>query len=210
MTKSESLWVEGKSARGRGVLGLLVLAAAITLMGCKGGSKTSTNSDAARPAETGVEKFKPAPGTGNVQGKVLFNSKPAENIDVKLCEKFSRYLSGCGGQTYTARTDKEGEYVITNVPPNTYEALTARVFETDSYIFATTGPKFTALSVKVNELPVAPSVTQQWQPVDLATSVPPLAIAPRFLFLSDHAGVEAHVRWRQLDAPAEHTATQEH
>jgi endonuclease/exonuclease/phosphatase family metal-dependent hydrolase len=78
------------------------------------------------------------------------------------------------------------------------------------YIFATTGPKFTALSVKVNELPVAPSVTQQWQPVDLATSVPPLAIAPRFLFLSDHAGVEAHVRWRQLDAPAEHTATQEH
>jgi hypothetical protein len=139
MTKSESLWVEGKSVPGRGVLGLLVLFAAITLIGCKGGSKTSTNSDAARPAETGVEKFKPAPGTGNVQGKVLFNSKPAENIDVKLCEKFSRYLSGCGGQTYTARTDKEGEYVITNVPPNTYEALTARVFETDSYIFATTG-----------------------------------------------------------------------
>jgi hypothetical protein len=118
---------------------LLSLIAAITLVGCKGGSKTSTNSDAARPAETGVEKVKPAPGTGNVQGKVLFNSKPAENIEVKLCEKFSRYLSGCGGQTYTARTDKEGEYVVTNVPPNTYEALTARVFETDSYIFATTG-----------------------------------------------------------------------
>ncbi len=120
-------------------IALLILIAAITTLGCKGGNKTATNSDAARPAETGVEKVKPASGTGNVQGKVLFNSKPAENIEVKLCEKFSRYLSGCGGQTFTARTDKDGEYVITNVPPKTYEALTARVFDTDSYIFATTG-----------------------------------------------------------------------
>ena len=29
--------------------------------------------------------------------------------------------------------------MITNVPPKTYEALTAQVFDTDSYIFATTG-----------------------------------------------------------------------
>ena len=117
----------------------LCLIAAIALFGCKSGSKSSTNSDAARRDEGGVEKVKPAAGTGNVQGKVLFNSKPAENIEVKLCEKFSRYLSGCGGQTFTTRTDKDGEYVITNVPPKTYEALTARVFDTDSYVFATTG-----------------------------------------------------------------------
>jgi hypothetical protein len=121
------------------LIALLILIAAITLVGCKGGNKTSNTSSSAPAEETGVEKVKPAAGTGNVQGKVLFNSKPAENIEVKLCEKFSRYLSGCGGQTFTARTDKDGEYVITNVPPKTYEALTARVFETDSYIFATTG-----------------------------------------------------------------------
>jgi hypothetical protein len=120
------------------VIFLFVLAV-ITLIGCKGSLKSSSNSDGARPEETGVEKVKPAAGTGNVQGKVLFNSKPAENIEVKLCEKFSRYLSGCSGQTYTARTDKDGDYVITNVPPKTYEALTARVFDTDGYIFATTG-----------------------------------------------------------------------
>lgn len=118
---------------------LISAAVAITMMGCKTGSKSSSNSDAARPGEGGVEKVKPAAGTGNVQGKVLFNSKPAENIEVKLCEKFSRYLSGCGGATFTARTDKDGDYVVTNVPPKTYEALTARVFETDSYVFATTG-----------------------------------------------------------------------
>lgn len=115
------------------------LIGAVALIGCKGGNKSAGNSDAARREEAGVEKAKPAAGTGNVQGKVLFNSKPAENIEVKLCEKFSRYLSGCGGQTFTARTDKDGEYVVTNVPPKTYEALTARVFETDSYVFATTG-----------------------------------------------------------------------
>jgi hypothetical protein len=100
---------------------------------------TATNSGEAQPDEAGVEKVKPAPGTGNVQGKVLYNSKPAENIEVKLCETFSRFLSGCGGQIYTARTDQDGEYVITNVAPKTYEALTARVFDTDSYVFATSG-----------------------------------------------------------------------
>ncbi|HEY0171148.1 MAG TPA: hypothetical protein VGB98_08995, partial [Pyrinomonadaceae bacterium] len=32
-----------------------------------------------------------------------------------------------------------GEYVITNVEPKTYESLMARVFDTDSFVFATTG-----------------------------------------------------------------------
>lgn len=127
-----------KSPTIRALIAVISLLAAITMTSCKGGNKPA-NSDAARRDEGGVEKVKPAPGTGNVQGKVLFNSKPVENIEVKLCEKFSRYVSGCGGQTLTARTDKDGEYVITNVTPKTYEALTARVFETDSYVFATTG-----------------------------------------------------------------------
>lgn len=103
------------------------------------GSANSTAATQPDRGEAGVEKVKPAPGTGNVQGKVLFNSKPAENIEVKLCETFNRFLGGCGGKTYTARTDKDGEYVITNVEPKVYEGLLARVFDTDSYIFATTG-----------------------------------------------------------------------
>jgi hypothetical protein len=123
----------------RTVISLIALASVVIILGCKTASKSSTNAETASPAEAGVEKVKPAPGTGNVQGKVLFNSKPAENIEVKLCETFSQYLSGCGGQIYTARTDKDGEYVITNVPPKTYQALTAKVFDTDSYVFATTG-----------------------------------------------------------------------
>lgn len=126
------------------VILLLSLLAAISFSGCKTSNTNSattesrTSNDAAT-AESGVEKVKPAPGTGNVQGKVFYNSKPAENIEVKLCETFSRFVGGCGGQTYSARTDKNGEYVITNVPPKTYEALIAKVFETDSFIFATSG-----------------------------------------------------------------------
>jgi hypothetical protein len=129
----------------RKTLAIVTLLALLTVLSCKFGNKSSstTNSknstNAPETAETGVEKVKPAPGTGNVQGKVFYNSKPAENIEVKLCESFNRFLGGCSGQTYTAKTDKDGEYVITNVPPKTYEALLARVFDTDSSIFATSG-----------------------------------------------------------------------
>ena len=97
------------------------------------------NTATAPAAEAGVEKVKPAPGTGNVQGKVLYNGKPAVGIEVKLCEKFNQFIGGCSGQTFTAKTDEGGEYVITNVEPKTYESLMARVFDTDSYVFATTG-----------------------------------------------------------------------
>ncbi|MEP6570357.1 MAG: carboxypeptidase-like regulatory domain-containing protein [Acidobacteriota bacterium] len=126
------------------VVRCLCVVVAVALTSCKIGNKPtgSTNSSSATEpdrGETGIEKVKPAPGTGNVQGKVLFNSKPAENIEVKLCETFNRFLGGCGGKSYTARTDKDGDYVITNVPPDVYEGLVAQVFETDSYIFATTG-----------------------------------------------------------------------
>jgi len=122
---------------------LLILLMSTLLIGSsckKKNSSTSTNvSSTTSTEETGVEKVKPAAGTGNVQGKVFYNSKPAANIEVKLCETFSRFLSGCGGKTYTAKTDNDGIFVIANVPPKTYEGLIAMVFDTDSYIFITTG-----------------------------------------------------------------------
>lgn len=119
--------------------------AATSLTSCKlnkssGTATKSTSSPVSvNSGAPGVEKIKPAPGTGNVQGQVLYNSKPAENIEVKLCETFNQYFGGCGGKTYTARTDKEGEYVITNVEPKVYEGLLAKVFETDASVFATSG-----------------------------------------------------------------------
>ncbi|HEX3253041.1 MAG TPA: carboxypeptidase-like regulatory domain-containing protein [Pyrinomonadaceae bacterium] len=117
---------------------LICLIAVFAFGSCKKKAGPTSAEEPAAPVE-GVEKVKPAPGTGNVQGKVLYNGAPVENIEVKLCETFSRFLSGCGGKIYTAKTDKDGDFVITNVPPKEYEGLTVRVFDTDSYVFATTG-----------------------------------------------------------------------
>jgi hypothetical protein len=149
----------------------MAVMAAIALTSCKTGKNSNQqsavgNPQSVQPGETGVEKVKPAPGTGNVQGKVLYNSKPVENIEVKLCETFSRFMSGCGGQTYSARTDKDGEYVITNVVPKTYEALIARVFDTGSYVFATSG----IAGITAAKYDVAPDKTFFVTPINLFKS----------------------------------------
>ena len=117
------------------------LAVSLILTACakKDGPSNTTGSTNQPAPVQGVEKVKPAPGTGNVQGKVLYNNTPVENIEVRLCETFSRFLSGCGGKIFTAKTDKDGDFVIANVEPKEYQGLTVRVFETDSYVFATTG-----------------------------------------------------------------------
>ena len=138
------------------VVSILVLTAVI--LGCKFSKNANTspssnsnnsNTTASAPKKadadgvihsaTGVEKEKPAAGKANVQGKVLFNEKPAADIEVKLCEKFSRFIGGCSGETFTTKTDQGGEYLIKDVPPGIYEGLTARVFNTRYYVFATSG-----------------------------------------------------------------------
>ena len=97
------------------------------------------NDDGTIPSGTGVEKEKPAPGKGNVQGKALYNGQPAAGVEVKLCETFNQYFGGCKGETFTARTDSAGEYLIKDVPPRIYEGLIVKVFDTDYYVFATSG-----------------------------------------------------------------------
>ena len=121
---------------------LICLVIALVLAGCSRKAAPPTNATAPDSAESvyeGVAKAKPAAGTGNVQGKVLYNNAPVENIQVKLCETFSRFVSGCGGKSYTVKTDKDGDFLFANVEPKEYEGLTVYIFDTDSYIFATTG-----------------------------------------------------------------------
>lgn len=102
-------------------------------------SPTTPGKDDIIQSGTGVEKAQPASGKSNVQGKVFYNEKPVENIEVKLCEKFNQYIGGCKGETFAAKTDSEGEYLFKDVHPRIYEGLTVRVFNTNSYIFATSG-----------------------------------------------------------------------
>ena len=79
----------------------------------------------------------PAKGFGNAQGRVLFDGKPAANIEVRLCESIN-FISGCAGKTFRAKTDKEGNYTIDKVEPGEY-ALAVQIFETDSFLYPTTG-----------------------------------------------------------------------
>lgn len=113
-----------------------------TATAAKGSTTTASaapNEDGTIPSGTGTEKEKPAPGKGNVQGKAMFNEQPAVGVDVKLCKTFNQFMGGCSGDTFTAKTDDTGEYVIKNVPPGIYEGLTVRVFNTPYYVFATSG-----------------------------------------------------------------------
>jgi hypothetical protein len=102
-------------------------------------TSASPDSDGVLSSGTGTEKEKPAAGKANVQGRVFFDSKPAAGVEAKLCEKFNQYFGGCSGKTYTARTDADGVYLIKDVPPGLYEALTVKVFDTPYYVFATSG-----------------------------------------------------------------------
>src|SRR5438874_9485913 len=100
---------------------------------------SKTDADGTIASGTGVEKEKPAAGKGNVQGKALYNGQPAKDVEVKLCEKFNQYFGGCGGETFVAKTDANGEYLIKNVPPRIYEGLVVKVFDENFYVLATLG-----------------------------------------------------------------------
>jgi len=102
-------------------------------------STTSASNDGIITSGTGVEKEKPASDKGNVQGKVFYNSQPVKGVEVKLCEKFSQFVSGCSGETFATRTDDNGEYLLKNVTPRVYEGLLVRVFTTPYFVFATSG-----------------------------------------------------------------------
>src|SRR4029078_4679713 len=106
----------------RFVTALICLTVAFVLGSCTKKNGPSRTADAKAPVE-GVDKATSAPGICTVQGKVLYNNAPVENIDVKLCETFSRFLSGCGGKIYTAKTDKDRDFVIKNVTPKECEGL---------------------------------------------------------------------------------------
>jgi hypothetical protein len=101
--------------------------------------EVALNEDGTLPSGTGEEKEKPAAGKGNVQGKAFFNEQPAVGVEVKLCKTFNQYMGGCRGETFTAKTDDEGIYVIKNATPGIYEGLTVKVFNTPYYVFATSG-----------------------------------------------------------------------
>lgn len=110
---------------------------------------TTKTDDGFTASESGTEKAKPEAGKANVQGKVMFGGKPVEGIEVKICEKFSQYVGGCSGESFTSKTDANGEYVIANIAPKIYESILVKVFNTKNYIFATKSFGISAAKYKI-------------------------------------------------------------
>jgi hypothetical protein len=88
-------------------------------------------------SEDGTAKATPESGKANVQGKVLFNGEPAAGVEVKICQKFSRFIGDCSGDTFKTKTDAGGEYLFSNITAGVYEGLLVKVFDTTGYVFAT-------------------------------------------------------------------------
>jgi hypothetical protein len=94
------------------------------------------NTNVSVTSDTGTEKRRPASGKANLQGKVLYDEKPVAGIEVRLCEKMSTILGlECDGKIFKIRTDKNGEYLIADVPPIEYAGVAARIFSTNAFIF---------------------------------------------------------------------------
>lgn len=103
-------------------------------------ANTSTTTDSGDVSTSGEEKAKPAPGKGNVQGKVLYNDQPVEGIEVKICEDFSTIMGiRCDGKTKTTKTDQDGIFVLADLDPKTYGGLTAKVFKSNYYVYPQEG-----------------------------------------------------------------------
>ena len=151
----------------------IVLISGLLLAGCSGAANNSsstsntvantnaktnatpgtekTNSDGEFvPSESGTAKAQPESGKANVQGKVLFNSEPASGVEVKLCQKFNRFMGTCDGDTFKTKTDASGEYLIANVTAGIYEGLLVKVFDTNSFVFATGRFGITSAKYKID------------------------------------------------------------
>ena len=99
-------------------------------------------------SEDGTAKATPESGKANVQGKVLYNGEPVSGVEVKICQKFSRFMGECSGDTFKTKTDTSGEYLFSNVAAGVYEGLLVKVFDTNGYVFATQGLGVSAAKYK--------------------------------------------------------------
>jgi hypothetical protein len=89
---------------------------------------------AAEPTPAGPA---PAPGTGNVGGRVLWNGQPVVDVEVKLCEKVSLF-GGCSGFETGTRTDEGGRYLFVDIAPGQY-SLVVQAPDGDRWLYITAG-----------------------------------------------------------------------
>jgi hypothetical protein len=77
----------------------------------------------------------PAPGTGNVTGRILWDGEPVADLEIKLCEEVS-LVRGCSGLEFNTATDETGTYLLADCVPGEY-GLVAHALEADRWLYVT-------------------------------------------------------------------------
>lgn len=101
------------------------------------GADSDASSAAGSKSELTYDGPEPSEGTGNVYGQIMWNGTGAPGLDVSLCGDFSSF-SGCREDEYLVETNEDGIYLLENVAPGTY-ALSVRVFDSDDWLYVTSG-----------------------------------------------------------------------
>jgi hypothetical protein len=57
-------------------------------------------------------------------------------------------MGECSGDSFKTKTDASGEYLFSNITPGVYEGLLVKVFDTNSFVFATQGIGVSAAKYK--------------------------------------------------------------
>lgn len=86
-------------------------------------------------SSSGLPIITPSPGKGNVEGQVVWNSKPAPGIQLRLCAEMDP-ISGCKGASHQAVSNAGGAFRFVDVAPGDY-GLAMRVFDTNDWLFVT-------------------------------------------------------------------------
>ena len=63
---------------------------------------------------------------GAVRGIVLFDDRPMPKIEVRLCETYDPFFSGCGGKILKTKTGANGAYTFPSVPPKSWGGITVK------------------------------------------------------------------------------------
>ena len=133
------------------IMGILC-ALGLALTACGGAPSDSGRNDGAQGVDTSQAEAPtsapestelaysgpdPAPGTGNVYGRVLWNGLPAAGVSVEICDDID-YFDGCTGEQYAATTGEDGMFLFADVTPMSY-GLEYEALESDGWIYITSG-----------------------------------------------------------------------
>jgi hypothetical protein len=131
---------------------VLLLVFAVFIFSCSKGKKETAKDKSEKTKSESVaypDIPDPQNGKGNIAGRILWNGKPAESIEVTMCKDFN-FFSGCKGKDYKVNTDKDGFFVIRDAEPGEY-SLVVKVFDSKKYLYFTTSIGLSAKKYQVKE-----------------------------------------------------------